>query len=99
MKSSVGDPDWRHGNMTAYLTMIIESYRDYAAERKVELQFISKKVGEMDFVPDYMNKIMNNILSNAFKFTPSYGTITVSVWQEGQELKIDISNTGCDIAQ
>lgn len=98
VKSSVGDPDWRHGNMTAYLTMIIESYRDYAAERKVELQFISKKVGEMDFVPDYINKIMNNILSNAFKFTPSYGTITVSVWQEGQELKIDISDTGCGIA-
>lgn len=30
IKSSVGNADWRNGNITAHLAMIVETYRDYA---------------------------------------------------------------------
>ena len=73
LQSSVGNADWRNGNITAYLTMIVESWRDYARSRNIDLQFLAKDTVEMDFVPDYVNKVVNNLLSNAFKFTPEYG--------------------------
>ena len=94
IKSAVGNTDWRIGNITAYLSMIMESYRDYARSRNITLQFISKEAVEMDFVPDYMVKVMNNLLSNAFKFTPAYGKVNVLTWRKGDQFFIDVSDTG-----
>ena len=99
VKSAVGDPDWRKGDLSAYLTMIIESYRDYARSKDIELQFNSTGSVEANFVPDYINKIMNNLLSNAFKFTPQYGKITVSLTTENNLFTIKISDTGKGISQ
>ncbi len=94
IKSSVGIPDWHNGNITAHLAMIIETYRDYARSRNIALQFFAKEAVEMDFVPDYVNKVLNNLLSNAFKFTPEYGKINVSVWSKDKHLRVDVSDTG-----
>lgn len=94
IKSSVGNPDWCNGNITAHLTMIIEAYRDYARSRNIDLHFLAREAVEMDFVPDYVSKVMNNLLSNAFKFTPEYGKVSVSVWREGNCLFLDVSDTG-----
>ena len=94
IKSSVGNPDWHNGNITVHLTMIIEAYRDYARSCNIDLYFFAKEVVEMDFVPDYVSKVMNNLLSNAFKFTPEYGKVSVSVWREGNRLLLDVSDTG-----
>ena len=94
IKSSVGNPDWYNGNITAHLTMIIEAYRDYARSRNIDLHFLARESVEMDFVPDYVSKVMNNLLSNAFKFTPEYGKVSVSVWREGNCLFLDVSDTG-----
>lgn len=94
IKSSVGNPDWCNGNITAHLTMIIETYRDYARSRNIDLHFLAKEAVEMDFVPDYVSKVMNNLLSNAFKFTPEYGKVSVSVWRESNCLFLDVADTG-----
>ena len=74
--------------------MIIEAYRDYARSRNIDLHFLAREAVEMDFVPDYVSKVMNNLLSNAFKFTPEYGKVSVSVWREGNCLFLDVSDTG-----
>ena len=94
LQSSVGNADWRNGNITAYLTMIVESWRDYARSRNIDLQFLAKDTVEMDFVPDYVNKVINNLLSNAFKFTPEYGKVSVTMRCKGEQLLIDVEDTG-----
>ena len=94
IKSAVGDADWKNGNIMAYLTMIVESYRDYARSRNIELHFLPKGEVMMDFVPDYVAKVLNNLLSNAFKFTPEYGKVSVAAWREGEGFFIDVSDTG-----
>ena len=99
IKSSVGNADWRSGNITAYFTMIVESWRDYARSRNIDLQFFAKDTVEMDFVPDYVNKVLNNLLSNAFKFTPEYGKISVAAWRKNNLLHIDVSDTGTGMDQ
>ena len=94
IKSAVGNADWRNGNITAQVTMIVETYRDYARNRNIDLQFFAKDTVEMDFVPDYVNKVINNLLSNALKFTPEYGKVNVTMWREGERLLIDVEDTG-----
>lgn len=98
IQSSVGNADWRSGNITVYFTMIVESWRDYARSRNIDLQFFAKDTVEMDFVPDYVNKVLNNLLSNAFKFTPEYGKVSVTMRSEGERLLIDVEDTGQGMA-
>jgi len=52
------------------------------------------------FDKDVIEKIVVNLLSNAFKFTPSGGEISVSVAQKGKhEVEISIRDTGIGISQ
>ena len=94
VKSAVGNADWSNGNIMAYLTMIVESYHDYAKSHNIRLMYHIDGEVTMDFVPDYVNKVMNNLLSNAFKFTPEDGEIWVKAWRRDNSLCIDVSDNG-----
>ena len=94
VKSSMGNANWRNGNITAYITMIAESFREYAKIRKINLTFIPKETVVMDFVPDYITKLISNLLANAIKFTPEYGRVSITMWRRGNTLLLDIIDTG-----
>lgn len=94
IKSQVGNFDWRNGSITTYVTMIVDTYRDYARTKNIDLQFYAKEAVTMDFVPDYVNKVLNNLISNAFKFTPEYGKINVTMWRKENSLNVEVSDTG-----
>lgn len=94
IKSKMGTPDWRNGNITTYVSMLVDTYRNYACSKNIDLQLFVKEPVTMDFVPDYINKVFNNLLSNAFKFTPEHGKITVAMWHEDSNLLIEVSDTG-----
>lgn len=95
IKSEIGTPDWRNGNIVAYIGMIVETYTSYADRLGIKLQFIARdKDIDMDFVPDYVSKIIGNLLSNALKFTGKYGTVDVSLWRIDRQLFIDVADSG-----
>ena len=54
----------------------------------------------MKFDRDKMGKILNNLLSNAYKFTPEGGSITVSVDKtpDDKSVEIKVTDTGMGIA-
>ena len=94
IKSQVGNLDWRNGSITTYVSMIVDTYREYARSRNIDLQLYVKEPVTMDFVPDYVHKVLGNLLSNAFKFTPEYGKVNVSLWRAGDILHVEVSDTG-----
>jgi signal transduction histidine kinase/DNA-binding response OmpR family regulator len=49
------------------------------------------------FDKDKLSKILSNLLSNAFKFTPEEGTVRVVVNTEGENLLLEVSDTGTGI--
>lgn len=98
VKSVIGEPNWQHGNICAQVAMLLETYVDYAANRGVTLKYHYDQAIEMDFVPDYVNKVMSNLVSNALKFTPDGGTITVRLYQHDDRLYIDVTDTGHGIS-
>lgn len=97
-KSADINPGWTNSDLMAHLDMVVESYRQYAEGRNVNLQFVGEGKIQTDFVPEYINKVMNNLLFYAFKFTPHYGSITVKMVRKGSSAVITISDTGPGVA-
>lgn len=87
----------REGNLTSCVEMIVEGYTEYARGRGIDLRFASRERVEAAFSPEYLEKIVNNLLSNAFKFTPDGGRIGVMMWREGRRAYIEVSDTGAGI--
>ena len=98
IRSAIGIPDMRHGDIRAYIGALLESYRDYAESRHIYLLYKGDDPIVIDFVPSYINKIVINLLSNAFKFTPAYGTIQVALEQAEGILHLEVSDTGSGIS-
>jgi len=68
------------GDLVSFLAGIVSSFDKYAEEKEIELKFNSlKKEIITNFDSDKLGKIMNNLLSNAFKFTGKGGKISVNL--------------------
>ncbi|WP_299986768.1 PAS domain-containing sensor histidine kinase [uncultured Pontibacter sp.] len=46
-----------------------------------------------------ISQVLNNLISNSIKFTPSTGNITIHAYQEGDEVVIEHSDTGIGIPE
>ena len=51
--------------------LIFDGAKVLADRKNIKYQFQApEKTVEMDFIPDYITKIVGNLMSNAIKFTP-----------------------------
>ena len=97
LKQGSDTPQWKRGDIVAYLQMTAETFRLYAGEKDVSLVFYSDiSLSEMDFIPSYMDKIICNLLSNAIKHTEAGGKINfvVSKGARPETITIRITDTG-----
>ena len=86
---------WMHGNLAAYVGMAVSAYREYAATKDISVLYNSShNLIEADFVGEYVNKILRNLLGNSMKFMGGQGTITVQLNMEGDALTLTVDDTG-----
>jgi signal transduction histidine kinase len=45
-----------------------------------------------------VDQILNNVISNAYKYMPTLGTITVRAAQDGQNVRVDVEDTGVGLS-
>ena len=57
-----------------------------------------EKSVEMDFIPDYITKIVGNLISNAIKFTPTNGQVTISTATKNKHFILTVQDNGCGIS-
>lgn len=78
------------------LSRLVAAFTPYARHRDIELRLLC------DFPVDYTlmldpnkwEKIVNNLLSNALKFTPNGGKVTLSAGQNGSSMVVRVTDTG-----
>ena len=88
-------PEWKYGDIVGFISMICESHTPFAQMAGVRLVFSSPvEELEMDFIPDYVQKIVGNLLSNAVKFSPSGADVLLFVKQEEADVHIIVCDKG-----
>ncbi|WP_300792423.1 response regulator [uncultured Bacteroides sp.] len=93
--ASTAQPDIVRGDVVEFIHMICDSYTAYAADKGIRLVYKPQQEQvEMDFVPDYMLKIMQNLISNALKFSHSGSDVLVTTKVKDSSLYIYVSDSG-----
>jgi len=83
------------GDIVPYLRYVTESFQSYAEDLGLTLRFASAPDSlVMDFDPEQMKQVLTNLISNALKFTPSGGRITIDITASGSHLAIVVADTG-----
>ena len=86
------------GDIVAFLNEAVSSFNNLSEQKHIELTF-KTKIKELNtyFDKDKLEKIMFNLLSNAFKFTPGYGQVSVSVTVEATNKQLINDNTSTNL--
>ncbi|MEM9244658.1 MAG: response regulator [Cyanobacteria bacterium P01_F01_bin.153] len=90
-------PTFRPLNLTRFTEQIVEAFQDYSDRKGISL------VTHLDDGPpayvdiERFDKVLYNLLSNAMKFTPSGGTITVSLGCTSDSFVLKVQDTGIGI--
>lgn len=77
---------------------LLESYKSVADNKHIKFNFNSTIAGSTAYVDaNYIELIVNNLVTNAFKYTPDGGKITVDLSETDGKLLLDVSDNGCGI--
>ncbi len=96
------------GDVVAFVSETVQSFSDLSDKKNIPLTFTSGlKELQTSFDADKLEKVLFNLLSNAFKFTPDGGRIDVTLachdtasLSEGLKmLEIKVKDTGIGIAR
>ncbi|MGI4821193.1 MAG: substrate-binding domain-containing protein [Janthinobacterium lividum] len=90
------------GDLVAFVRDLAEAFEKPAQLRGVRLRLLAAEPKlEGWFDANLLDKVFLNILSNALKFTPSQGQITISLQaaDQGRAMRVSIADTGRGISE
>jgi len=86
------------GDLAEFAREITASFKNLAKQRNIRLAFTAapEEIPAW-FDHDQLEKVLFNLLSNAFKFTNDGGQVTVGIRQPGPAVEIAVADTGVGI--
>jgi two-component system sensor histidine kinase BaeS len=73
----------------------LESFSAMARERGVNLSgSAAASVDPVTLDSPRIGRLLNNLIGNALRYTPSGGSVTVSAWREGAQVYLTVVDTG-----
>lgn len=91
----VDEAPWCHDDIVGYVRMLVEAYRHEAEKRQIRLVVTSKRNKiEADFVPDYIDKILGNLLTDMLHFAYNMSDLYISMSVEKRMLRLELKDRG-----
>lgn len=92
-------PKLSNDDIVGFCRAVMERARVPAELLGLELEFRCAKSSHIIAIDrDRLERMMLNLLSNAFKFTPKGGRVILEVRIEAQRVELRLTDTGCGIA-
>ena len=86
-------------DFVAFIYEVYLSFSEYAKYRAINFNFNcqDEKI-PLWFDAAQMQKVFYNLISNAFKYTPKEGTISISVSEQAERVEVKITDSGVGIS-
>lgn len=90
------------GDIVRFVRQIAQTFSDLSEHKHIRYRFETAIESRYaDFDQDKLSKVMYNLLSNAFKFTPENGQVTVRLrvveQESGEAIEISVEDSGIGI--
>lgn len=86
-------------NIGVEIEKAVDVYRLMAEDKHIHLNVIVDDSMEICADPNHLSIIVRNVLSNAMKFTPDGGRITISAVSNGNRTSITVDDNGVGISE
>ena len=92
---TLSSPAMQHADIVAYITMTCQSFKPLAEAKDICLSYATScEEYEMDFSPDYIKKILQNLISNAVKYSEPGGSVEISSRVSGDNFVLTVADQG-----
>lgn len=99
MSAAIDSTQWQRGDVVPLLSMITDSFRQIASDKSVQLNYEHRQQSQViDYEPEYLNKIIGNLLSNALKYTHAGGQVNMESRLDGDHFILTVQDNGQGIA-
>lgn len=91
--------NWEKVDLENFLIPVVNSYKQQAENKKIQLHFdqqLNTKVIDAD--RSYLNRILDNLVSNAIKFSPQEKNIYISAVENSHIVSISVKDEGPGIS-
>ncbi|MBH8561239.1 response regulator [Nostoc sp. CENA67] len=92
-------PNFRPSDLVEFVSQIVDSFRPYCEKKGLHLVTDFSKCPTVYLDIEKFDKVVYNLLSNAMKFTPESGTITVKLLSQENHCILQVQDTGIGIVQ
>jgi PAS domain S-box-containing protein len=86
-----------HALLETVVRDAVEGARPRAEQAQVTVTATTEPVREIRGDSDRLGQLVDNLISNALKFTPAGGSVAVSLRNRGEEAELSVSDTGIGI--
>jgi signal transduction histidine kinase/ligand-binding sensor domain-containing protein/DNA-binding response OmpR family regulator len=87
------------GDLAQYINALCENFYELASRKKIDFVFVGDGEARCWYDPEIMERIVFNLLSNAFKFTPENGEIQVALQHTDDMTILTVTDTGSGISK
>ena len=88
------------GNLVKYIKEIFLSFTEYAKDGEYKYTFESSDDEILVYFDRLkLERVFYNLISNAFRYTPKGGTISVNIKKEANDIVIEVEDSGVGIAK
>ena len=91
---------FKHINFLPIVTSTVEMYMDEALEKKIRMTVQAEpKIPLIIGSGEYLERMVGNLISNAIRYTPENGSVTVKVSHDEKDVILTVADTGIGVPE
>jgi signal transduction histidine kinase len=88
------EPRYTNFNLSAFLHDRVSTFGHYASVKEIEIKLIERNIDEISLDEEYLARIMDNLISNAVKFSPRNSIVIISAEKTNGHYTIEVKDHG-----
>lgn len=88
------EPRYSNFNLSTFLRDRVSAFGHYASVKEIEIKLIERNIDDISLDQEYLARIMDNLISNAVKFSPRNSLVIISAEKTNGMYVIEVKDHG-----